>query len=343
MRTASQAGDSAADRPSPPASPAAAAASHGPSCGPAAPRPCHRGARDPRRRDQPGQAARPSGPTRFRITASWCRPGSASGRPATARTCCSNWPSRQASIVQWPELCGRGAISLASSRPSGSRNISSATTPDQVRAPRPAAAHGARAASATAAGTGPARRRGRGCGARGGSRPRRRPRRAIGAARGDGRDLAPRRARRPPAPAASGASRAKAAARSAGVAQHRLAAAVIAESGGLQHGRQAERGDGRGEVGLGLRRRARARPGRRPLEEGFSATRSWQIAGPRRPGGRAPAAARASSVAAGTFSNSKVTTSTAAAKAASAAAVLIGGDGARRRPPACRGCRPRAR
>ena len=32
--------------------------------------------------------------------------------PATARSCCSNWLVTQASIVWWPELCGRGAISL---------------------------------------------------------------------------------------------------------------------------------------------------------------------------------------------------------------------------------------
>ena len=40
-----------------------------------------------------------------------------SGRPQIARTSCSNWLVAQASIVQCPELCGRGAISLASTLP----------------------------------------------------------------------------------------------------------------------------------------------------------------------------------------------------------------------------------
>ena len=104
--------------------------------------------RHPARRDQGGPGASPAGPTRFRITASWWRAGSASGRPATARMCCSNWLARQASMVQWPELCGRGAISLPSSAPSGSRNISSASTPTRSerrrhprRMARAAAAH----------------------------------------------------------------------------------------------------------------------------------------------------------------------------------------------------------
>jgi hypothetical protein len=52
-----------------------------------------------------------------------------SGRPQIARTSCSNWLVAQASIVQWPELCGRGAISLASTLPSLVTNISSATSP----------------------------------------------------------------------------------------------------------------------------------------------------------------------------------------------------------------------
>ena len=57
------------------------------------------------------------------------RLGSPSGRPQTARTCCSNWLTAQASMVQWPELCGRGASSLTSSRPSRVRNISTASSP----------------------------------------------------------------------------------------------------------------------------------------------------------------------------------------------------------------------
>ena len=46
------------------------------------------------------------------MTASeWCST-EPSGRPQIARTSCSNWLVTQASIVQWPELCGRGASSL---------------------------------------------------------------------------------------------------------------------------------------------------------------------------------------------------------------------------------------
>ena len=41
-----------------------------------------------------------------------------SGRPQTARMCCANWLVPQPSMVQWPELWTRGAISLTSSRPS---------------------------------------------------------------------------------------------------------------------------------------------------------------------------------------------------------------------------------
>ena len=50
-----------------------------------------------------------------------------SGQPAIARICCSNCETAQASMVQWPELCTRGAISLTSSlspASSSTRNIS---------------------------------------------------------------------------------------------------------------------------------------------------------------------------------------------------------------------------
>ena len=51
-----------------------------------------------------------------------------------ARMCSSNWLAGQASIVQWPELCGRGAISLTSTRPSRSTNISTASSPTRSSA-----------------------------------------------------------------------------------------------------------------------------------------------------------------------------------------------------------------
>ena len=40
---------------------------------------------------------------------------SPSGQPQMARMCCSNCEVTQASLVQWPELWTRGAISLTSS------------------------------------------------------------------------------------------------------------------------------------------------------------------------------------------------------------------------------------
>ena len=45
-----------------------------------------------------------------------------SGRPAMARTWFSNWLVSAPSMVQWPELCTRGAISLAMSLPRCTKN-----------------------------------------------------------------------------------------------------------------------------------------------------------------------------------------------------------------------------
>ena len=79
-----------------------------------------------------------------------------SGSPAITRACCSNWLQSAASSVQWPELCGRGAISLASSRPSSSTKNSMHRMPRySSRSARLTAAARACSASAgeTAAGT----------------------------------------------------------------------------------------------------------------------------------------------------------------------------------------------
>ena len=84
----------------------------------AAARPCRR---DGAWRSGSSSASRQfstSSPIRFFITASEWRSGEPSGRPQIARTSCSNWLVMQASIVQWPELCGRGASSLTSTSPS---------------------------------------------------------------------------------------------------------------------------------------------------------------------------------------------------------------------------------
>ena len=92
---------------------ASAAGSRGPSCGPAAARPCRRGgggrpgrrgsraSRPPRRRS--GCASRPA--ARSRSVAP-------SGRPQIARIWFSNCEVSAPSIVQWPLLWTRGAISL---------------------------------------------------------------------------------------------------------------------------------------------------------------------------------------------------------------------------------------
>ena len=61
-------------------------------------------------------------------------PGEAGrGRPAAGRRrrapAARTGSSAQASIVQWPELCGRGASSLTSRRPSRARNISTPSRP----------------------------------------------------------------------------------------------------------------------------------------------------------------------------------------------------------------------
>ena len=63
------------------------------------------------------------------MTASeWCST-EPSGSPHNARTSCSNWLVKHASIVQCPELCGRGAISLTSRCAGSVTNISTASKP----------------------------------------------------------------------------------------------------------------------------------------------------------------------------------------------------------------------
>ena len=100
----------------------------------------------------------PSGPTKFFITASECRSTEASGNPATARICRSNWLAGHPSMVQCPELCGRGAISFASTLPSRSTNISTARTP--TRSSASATRRAMRNASAAISGTHPSRGKG---------------------------------------------------------------------------------------------------------------------------------------------------------------------------------------
>ena len=111
------------------------AASRAPSSVPAEPPPCRTDAESsPASAEAAGHSAISSGPTRFFITASACRVAGGSGRPAIERICSSNWLTGQASIVQWPELCGRGAISFTSTRAVASTNISTASSPTRSSA-----------------------------------------------------------------------------------------------------------------------------------------------------------------------------------------------------------------
>jgi hypothetical protein len=102
----------------------------------------------------------------------------------------------------------------------------------------------------------------------------------------------------------------------------RLALAVIAEPAGLEHRRGADAGK-RGVIGPGdgcKRRHGDAETG----TNCFSLSRSWVTRNafpPRRHGHQA---ARRSSAATGTFSNSNVTTSAAAANRSSALGIVIG-------------------
>ena len=83
---------------------------------------------------QSGVRSRPSAsnhrsPSRFSITAAECWRGCSKGSPVMQRTCSSNCETSQLSTLWWPELCGRGAISLATSVPSASTKNSTHSTP----------------------------------------------------------------------------------------------------------------------------------------------------------------------------------------------------------------------
>ena len=94
-----------------------------------------------------------SSPMRLSIAAP--RPVSAvepGGRPQIARTCCSNWEVTAPSIVQWPLLWTRGAISLTTG-PSALAKNSTVSTPTwpSASAMRRAAARASATCRATAA------------------------------------------------------------------------------------------------------------------------------------------------------------------------------------------------
>ena len=76
-----------------------------------------------------GVPLEPSAPRRLTVTLGRSNSALPKGRPHTARICCSNWLVTAPSIVQWPELWGRGAISLIRIAPSWVIKSSTAKTP----------------------------------------------------------------------------------------------------------------------------------------------------------------------------------------------------------------------
>ena len=81
---------------------------------------------------QRGSPSAHRSPSRFAIAAGRSSSVDPSGRPHTARSCCSNWLVTAASKVRCPELCGRGASSLIRRRPSRVEEQLDAQQPDDV-------------------------------------------------------------------------------------------------------------------------------------------------------------------------------------------------------------------
>ena len=73
--------------------------------------------------------SKPPGPSMLHMTAGRSRRVDPRSIPRTARRCCSNCDVSDETSVWWPELCTRGAISLTSTAPDRSTNISMPNTP----------------------------------------------------------------------------------------------------------------------------------------------------------------------------------------------------------------------
>ena len=130
--------------------------SRAPVCVPAGPA-CHRGGRGRPRRRGRGRGARrdrrrPEPPKTLTLATWGCWAAvDPSGRSSTARTWFSNCEVTAPSIVQWPELWGRVATSLTSSRPPDQKSSTAMTpTPPAISAtfwPRAEAASSTSASS----------------------------------------------------------------------------------------------------------------------------------------------------------------------------------------------------
>ena len=317
--------------------------------------PCRTGApwrRGSSRRDV--GAARRSGPrsvlpSTFAMTVHGARAAvSPSGRSSTARRCCSNWLVTAPSMVQWPELCGRIASSLTSTRggpPAGVRDLEeldgehagdAEPLGDRGRPPRPP-----RPAS-----PGPGRERGR--------RPRRTRRRAAPTRPRATCAISPlgRRATRTassrvngtfssassgtPVPSAAAANQS---ATSRGVAHDPHALAVVPAARRLHHGRAAVRPRGT-PSGRGGRRRAAAQPRAPARRASVSRVAHDDLvlrvhaARPRPGAPRRPRPRARSSSAFGTCSCSKVSTSAPSTSAGDRGLVGRGARPGRRPRPA---------
>ena len=152
-----------------------------------------------------------------------------------ARICSSNWLAGQASIVQWPELCGRGASSLTSTLPRGIDEHLHREQADQVERLRHAAGDVLRLPGPPPPGCGRARGSGPGCGSRWRFSTVSNAAMAPSAPRAITTLISWAKSMKPSRISGFGASRSNAGARSSGAAQHRLALAVIAQARGLQH------------------------------------------------------------------------------------------------------------
>ena len=233
-----------------------------------------------------------------------------SGRPQTARSCCSNWLVTEASNVRCPELCGRGASSLTSRRRRASgRTRRTARRPRRAPRATPAASRTTSRADALAD-------------------PRRRHRHvedvmavafsigppvdegAVEAARRDHRDLAleidegleDRRAAPPACCHASAAS--------AGERDAILALAVVAKARRLQDGGAAELREAAPRAPSSERTATNGVTGKPAFSRNvFSRRRCCVVCRTRaRRAGPAPPRRPPRPSPAGTFSNSKVTT-----------------------------------
>ena len=138
--------------------------------------PCRRGAAPGRaRRARPARARRrrrSGSPSRSRSAA----PVSPSGRPATARICCSNCETAQAASVQWPGIVDARRDLVGEQRAVGQHEELDADDADIVERLEDGEGGGARACGGCRPKSRPARSRYAGCRRDGRFRPDRRPR-----------------------------------------------------------------------------------------------------------------------------------------------------------------------